>query len=481
MLHTLYRYHQWLALVLTLPLLVWTLSALLHPLMRISKPQLAQHTLPRPALEAQALRLTPKQALTQNAIHTFENINLIKLNSAWFYQVALTHSDERIYLNTQTGQRLHEGDRLYAQYLARQYLGDTQSAITSSTLISAFNSEYGPINRLLPVWRIDFARDDHLRLYIQTQTARLASAVDDRRALQQWLFTQLHTWRFLGANNPLRITLFISAMLLFAVIALSGVLLYGASRSRSRLMQWHRVLGLLVSLSALAWALSGALHAYAKFTPDTRHLYRAQEHFTTQDLNDTLPGILAATTTPVYEIALIRLNAHCYYRLDTHRPTPRHTQHNTPAPTPRYVNAQDATLLAQGDRLYARALATRFSGIQATHISAVETITHFNTEYGFIDKRLPVIKVQFDTQGQPRYYIETRSSQLASRVDRARALESGVFRYLHKWDFAKPLGLNTRDMLITLFIITNSLVMVLGLLSFLSKHRKAKPTEKTQT
>ncbi|MFX5130564.1 hypothetical protein ABTC50_20585, partial [Acinetobacter baumannii] len=74
-------------------------------------------------------------------------------------------------------------DADYATLLARHYLGDQQAAIKASRIITEFDDEYVYINRLLPVWRIDFDRPDGMRVYVDTGTAKLGAMVDDRKAM----------------------------------------------------------------------------------------------------------------------------------------------------------------------------------------------------------------------------------------------------------------------------------------------------------
>lgn len=474
MTRTLYLAHKWLGALLAVPLIAWSLSGLIHPLLRLSKPELAAPRIAPEVLLPQDLGLEPGAALKHNGIAAIRDIHLVKFEGRGYYQVALPDDPVLIYIDTRTGERLAKGDARYAEHLARDILGDRESGVLGRTLVTRFNKEYAPINRLLPVWRIDFDRPDHIRLYVETAPARLGTAVDDRRATLLRLFGLLHRWDFMDTGDALRINVFITAMLIYAALAVSGLILYGLGRKRlcTRAQRWHRIVGLVVSATSLMWALSGALHAYEKFTPDERHLHYAQERFQVTELRASLREILAWTEHPVHALALARIDGRAHYRLDGYAPKRGGHRHGgapktTPWPTVSYIDTKNGDIHDNADAAYARDLALRFSGLDAAAITGITPITRYAGEYGFIDKRLPVLRVAFNTPGRPRLYIETAGGHLAARVDDAGAFENTVFQTLHKWRFADPLGLNTRDAIISLFIFGNVLVMLLGLYAFL--------------
>lgn len=62
--------------------------------------------------------------------------------------------------------------------------------------------DYGYTNRLLPVWRVRFARDDGLAVYVSTVDDRLATISDTRKRIFQQTFHAVHSWGWLPA--PLR-------------------------------------------------------------------------------------------------------------------------------------------------------------------------------------------------------------------------------------------------------------------------------------
>lgn len=71
-------------------------------------------------------------------------------------------------------------------------------------------------------------------------------------------------------------------------------------------------------------------------------------------------------------------------------------------------------------------------------------IMRFGEGYGFINKRLPVWRV--DVPGGP-IFADVREGLIAGRADDSvlTRIEGGTFDNLHKWEFLNPLGRRNRD------------------------------------
>jgi hypothetical protein len=85
-------------------------------------------------------------------------------------------------------------------------------------------------------------------------------------------------------------------------------------------------------------------------------------------------------------------------------------------------------------------------------------ITRFGDDYGFINKRLPVWRVE-----TPRgsVFADVREGLIAARARATwlTSFESWTFDTLHKWAFLNPLGRRNRDyatMIVTAIIIVTS-------------------------
>lgn len=98
-------------------------------------------------------------------------------------------------------------------------------------------------------------------------------------------------------------------------------------------------------------------------------------------------------------------------------------------------------------------------------------VTRFDEEYGFINKRLPVVRVTLQNDPQhTRYFIEPATGTLAARIDDLDMLEGRCFAWLHKWRFTEA-GKDIRDLLQVLVVLTTIGVALAGLTLFIRRQR----------
>ena len=100
-------------------------------------------------------------------------------------------------------------------------------------------------------------------------------------------------------------------------------------------------------------------------------------------------------------------------------------------------------------------------------IASTGFLTKFDKEYGFVNKRLPVVKLALATDNHLTYYVEPATSKLAASIvdsDRREGLSFGV---LHKFLFMDWAGKDIRD-IVTIFSALGVLVVSLfGFVLFL--------------
>ena len=490
----LYKWHKWIGLAVCVPLILWALSALLIPTLRLSKPLLDTDKLMQQSLAAEAIVVEPGIILERNGIKQVKNVRIVTMHDKHYYRVNLVDG-KIVYFNTQTGDKLIDGEQRYAEYLARHYLGEQHIAISSIEPVREFNGEYRSIKRFLPVWRVSFLRDDGIRLYVDTESSRLADAVDNLRAELLWWFDALHNWSFLDKGSLIRITIFLVGMLAMFIIGLTGLVLYGlryqcikkakSKQSRTGVAYYHRTPGLLISLSALMFSFSGGMHVWHKLNPDRPYTQIVEDIFTAKQLDLGLKQALYAVNQhgPVQTVSLVKISNEPYYRfnhvIEKHTAVIHRSQDEQGItlahwPTVSYIHSQSGVKLADADLVHAQQLASRLSGRDVSQISSVQPITRFNAEYRFMDRRIPVAQVQFNAEGNPAYYVDLTTGRLAAKVDDYRRFEKFTFRMLHMWHFADGLGKNGRDVIITVFILLNVVAIILGVMLFISRRRRKK-------
>jgi hypothetical protein len=93
-------------------------------------------------------------------------------------------------------------------------------------------------------------------------------------------------------------------------------------------------------------------------------------------------------------------------------------------------------------------------------------------EYGFVNKRLPVVKLAYDTPEKATYYIEPSTSHLAAVITNAERLEGYSFAIFHKFLFMDWAGKGIRDLVTVIAAMGLLTVCILGLLLFLKKRKQ---------
>ena len=487
---TAFRYHHWFGLVCCIAVMSWGASGVMHPIMSRLNPQPVNM---RPPVMQIALHdaLPPAEVLARAGIDEIAGLRVIFWNSKTFYQASLPEDLQRRYFDANTGNETQGADVLYATALAKHFTGNDSKA--APTLLELFDDDYLSVNRLLPVWRIDVAGKDNLRAYIETSPPRLAALVDDSKATLGNLFRLLHTWGFVGtdgARNTLRKSLITLLLLSVLLSASSGILIYGFLWKRGSLgkrhrplRRWHRTLGIVVSVSALTFAGSGLWHLLGGESRETPPPHMGRLQVSQLQLPDTVRH------GAWQEAVAVNLDGQVYYQLRAASPAkllqagqsraedavgehdhrPKAGSQND-AQT-HYLRSDNGLPLANAEALHARWLAQQYSGLPDSDIAGTSLITRFEGEYGFLNKRLPVWRVDYATPDHTAYYVETGSGALATVVKDGDRWEGWSFAYLHKFHWLDFAGNDVRDFIMALFGLGNLTVSVLGLWMFVSRYR----------
>jgi len=479
----LFRVHRWAGVIACAGVLMWALSGVFHPVMTRLQPRAVTFAPPVQVLQPDQV-LPLSEVLRKNGIDAIDWFRLVNWPAGQHYQLALPGRAELVYLDAASGLPLAGGDRSYAAYLARHYLGDADSGILEIRAVSGFGPEYSYINRLLPAYRVSFDREDAMRVYVDTASSRLGTLVDRNKAWFSAYFQALHSWAFLESWPWLRIMLMLILLGAAFLTAVLGVWMFAARAGfgsrRGGLRRWHRFSAIGVAVATGTFTFSGAYHLLADASREPPEVRHRDTGFRAADFGGGSGGLPAAASgmQAVRGVTPARIDGQVYYRLE---PVPARFAHNahdhsrtdartaTHATQVLFVNAADGKRLDDGELQYARSLAGRFSGLPSGQIAAVSEVTRFAGEYGFVFKRLPVMRVAYSAPGNPRYYVEPRTGALAARIDDGDAREGWTFAYLHKFEWLAPLGPLFRDGIAMLFALGNALVAALGLALFLRR------------
>ena len=490
-----YKWHRTIGLITVIPVIFWTLSGLMHPfLSNWFKPQIAHQILvPKPINKGQ-IELTLQDVLLKNNIQEFKNFRIVNFDQQTYYQLKSIKGDLH-YFNTTTGIALSNGDERYAEYLARYFIADRSSKIKSITVQTGFSQQYKYVNRYLPVWKVSFNRKDAMDVYVETASSQLATFNTDARKTFLWLFDNFHSWSFLEAisNNTVKTCVMVALLSIITLSALSGILIYGVLWKKFKkpkrgskigfLRLYHRQIGICISLLTLTFAFSGAYHVMNKLNPNTIQNVVYQPNINLSELK--IPNnILNLDLDRLNNISLVKFKKQVYFQVFYNK------TEDLPEETI-YINAKDSSKLNNGNLEYAKFLANKFENkSEDTDEPEMECCTSNATEndickakliktsvlykfddreYGFVFKRLPVVKLTYNTPNHTNLYIDTKTSRLAAKIADADRYEGYSFAFLHKFHYLDWAGKNFRDFFILLAALLILTVSLLGLMIFIKK------------
>ena len=444
-------WHRRLALLAAAGVFSWALSGMLHPLMSALQPQPASFMPPAVALNLSQLQ-APGPLLQQAGIEHIQALRLLMLDGQPYYQVRLAGQTTPRYWQAQRGLETPLSGR-HAEVLARHYLGSNEPLHVAGTL-NAFSNEYAFINRLLPAVRVNTARSDGTRVYLDLYQDRLASLVDNRKAVLSTLFLWLHSFHWLDFAGPLRV----AVMLLLLVASLAtvglGVSSFIARRqARTKLRRWHGRAGIGMALATLGFIFSGAWHLLHKLTAEPAPsaftaVFNSSALTHAPQLDWQQPG------EQLVKISLLQLDGLPAWRLQGLR---AETQTSL-----RYLATDGSALDELAPQRYAEQRFAQYATpLGLTTPVSISVQSSFDHDYGFMFKRLPVLKASYCDEQHSALFIDPLDGALAGRVNDGDRAEGASFAYLHKWELLGSISKTVKDVAIVLIGLAH-LLLVLG-------------------
>ena len=519
-----YKWHRISSLIIAIPVLLWAFSGFIHPIMTNLRPAMTTQSIPVNIIDGSKIKLTLQQVLKQNKIDSIYSVRLVHIDTNWFYQVKTSRKYGLRYISAKNGNTLSKGDWLYAQYIARLFLegasqktggkihkmempasmpmndgmdccGEAASTVLNhktgapiegASLVTQFDEEYKKIYCLLPVYKVQFKRNDHIRLYVETSQDRFAVAVDKNRAVFTKFFDLVHTWGwidFLGIGR-LFVEMFFTG--LGFLTSLLGIYIFFATKSKKvpgnpliKARRNHRYTAIITSLFTLMFTFSGCYHAFSKLGGERKEMKRVIHGFAASRTSLDLHKLQTIVKKPVTNISLVQFNGKTYWQVYLQNEEKNRKSKDlmkdmsAEADLITYINAADFSVLKNGDQQYAKSLATQFSSTDPNKIVSTELITKFTDEYNFTDKRLPVWKINYPFNHKQRLYIETSTGVLAKNTNDAALYEGYSFALFHKHHYMDFAGKATRDVSTMAAAALQLLMVIIGLI-FYFKWRKRK-------
>jgi len=469
------QWHRAMAWSGGIVLLLFVLSGATHILMTWTGPQSVQFFAPQLQLPA-AYAANASAILRQHHIDNARSVRIVAAENGPALQVGSGNTDAKRYFDLETLRELPDYDKAQAIWLARYYTGaggiGPNANVASITLQTKFDNAYPWVNRLLPVYRVEFTGDDHLTAYIHTETASLAALTNDYKTTLQSVFGVVHTWNFLDNVELLRVVLITVVLTTCVMLLCCGLALIIAIKKRriaNTQRRWHRRIAIALWLPLLLFITSGLYHLYQNALGGNSHGLRAAPDLTLDaDSLGSMQTLLANYENRLANaISLVQgPDKRLYYRIAVAPMTKTVTREQRFAGQPQqldgtFINAISGDNSSLTDAELSRYYAARFFGINEASLAQGKKISQFDMDYDFRNKRLPVW--QFVNNGSV-VFVDPASSTIVDVVTPAARYESWSFSILHKWNVLVPLlGRGGRDMLLSALLAAVLAMAAIGL------------------
>lgn len=489
----LYKLHRRLSVLIGIPICLWAISGLLHPIMTNIRPQIATQTPPVLKQDQQAMAYNLAPALNIQHIDSFFRARQLAVAGTWYYQVRQTPDGIPLYIKALDGQLLRNGDQRYAAFLARHFLsGSTnnkkQTAIRSIKYLTKFSADYPSVNRILPVYQVEFDRPDDLTIFVSTLQSKFSYARDNNRAAFNWFFGFFHTWSWLDHFPAWKAGIISLILLLTLATAFMGLYIAFTTKSKRskkhrvvKARRLHRLTAIIAAVFMLAWVFSGLIHAVKNSLPARYGNLLSVQSFSRLDLpadpaaivdrlqivggaSRTAVGFAAKDTNPIKITAVEYLSIahHPYMRMKYQRAlmagAPKASadlmkDQQVTAPRLIYYNLHTHQVLQSGDSAYALKLAKKYLNKKYPgeaagfnwEAASVSYQTHFDLDYNFSDKVLPVWKISPDGRLSRTVFIHTGTGTLTKEPTVFGRIDAFCFGFFHKHEFMAWAGKSVKD------------------------------------
>lgn len=491
------RIHRWLLWPAAFAVCCWAFSGMLHPIMSWTGPQAKAFRPPALAEVGKGESVCDRHLSGSRECATsgFDlsvlpadrqpEAALVKVVPGEIHnllQITLDPHQPRYYWRLDEGTFLPEHDQQQARWLASYYTGQPQAQIANVSLLSEFSDEYPWVNRLLPVYRVEFNDAKRHVAFVYTETSALAGLTNNDKTRLQSLFRALHTWNWLDSLGPVRVLIIGLLMISLLLMSLSGLvfLLTRPWRAMPASRRWHKGLGYVVSIPLCMWSFSGFYHLLQSEWLATESGVRLTRQIPLSDIDvSRLRQVVyqAAESSAINSVNLLPTGQGLLLRVSGQDTTARKPDRETRFDGIPYEAAIDYYDPQTGvpdndfdDITYAGWLAEQFYPAASGQIQDIRQVTRFGGGYDFRNKRLPVWRVTINDPSATHLYIDTHSGVLADKSVASGRLESLSFSLLHKWNMLTLLtGRPGRDGIIVLVIILAMGLAAAGLVMHLRR------------
>jgi hypothetical protein len=219
------KVHRILGLIFSVSLLMSAGSGVLHNVMSRTQapPPKAQ---PSGKIDPSQIKVSVADAYAKLSLQgeSFDAVSIRSIGGLPWYQFMLRSKEQTYYVNALTGDLDEAADEKYATEIASNHLGG--AAVRKTDLLTAYNTEYINIFRILPVYRFDADDDKGTRLYVSTMTGSVTRDTNDHKQFEASVFSNVHKLMFIKDKDLRDLVLTFFTAGTFAVAVLGLVLFF---------------------------------------------------------------------------------------------------------------------------------------------------------------------------------------------------------------------------------------------------------------
>jgi uncharacterized iron-regulated membrane protein len=230
---TLRQLHRWLGLIFSVSALLASSSGVIHNVMTWTQEPPPRALPNSPVIDAATVKIALADAIRavpDAAAQGTKAVNLRVIAGEPTYVIWPRESRSPSYVSAVTGRLEPDRDEAFAREIATRFLGGKPA--TKAGYLTAFDSEYIAIFRILPVYRFDTGDAQGTRVYVSTMTESVTRHTDDGRQVEARIFTNLHKLGFIPDKTVRDIVLTATTGGIF-LVSVAGLWLFFATRPRT--------------------------------------------------------------------------------------------------------------------------------------------------------------------------------------------------------------------------------------------------------
>ncbi|MBB5034636.1 PepSY domain-containing protein [Prosthecobacter vanneervenii] len=227
------KLHRWLGLVFSLSVLIASGSGVIHNVMTRTQSPPPQARPSGGGMDVSAIKITVADAVSKlpGDKPEVQAVNLRGIGGQPWYQIYTKATRGPQYVSAVDGRVDAAMDEAYAAEIARNFLAG--ASVKKTDFLTAFNTEYINIFRILPVYRFDAGDALDTRVYVSTTTGSVTRHTDRQRQFEATIFTNFHKLGFIPDKDTRDLVLTLLTAGTFLVACL-GVALFFVTRPKKR-------------------------------------------------------------------------------------------------------------------------------------------------------------------------------------------------------------------------------------------------------